>query len=37
MPLEAEFARHCVGWVAGDASCAIQVAPLGLDSFEVVW
>ena len=33
MPLEAEFARHRVGWVAGGVSTAIKVAPLGL----VVW
>ncbi len=26
MAPEAEFARHCVGWVAGGVSAAIQVA-----------
>lgn len=26
MPLEAEFARHCVAWVAGGVAAAIQVA-----------
>ena len=26
MPLEAEFARHCVGWLVGGVSAAIQVA-----------
>jgi hypothetical protein len=26
MPLEAEFASNCVGWVAGGVSAAIQVA-----------
>jgi hypothetical protein len=26
MPLEAEFVRHCVGWVAGGVAAAIQVA-----------
>lgn len=34
MPLEAEFARHCAGWVAGGVSAAIQVArsePRGIE------
>jgi hypothetical protein len=34
---DAEVTGDRVGWVSCDASYARQVAPLGLESFEVVW
>jgi hypothetical protein len=34
---DAEVTSDRVGWVSGDASCAKQVAPLGLESVEVAW
>jgi hypothetical protein len=33
----AEGTSDRVRWVSGDASCAKQLAPLGLESFELVW
>lgn len=38
MPLEAEFARHSVGWVAGGVSASSQVArsePRGIKEHPV--
>jgi hypothetical protein len=31
-----EVTSDHVGWLSGDASCAKQIASLGLESFQVV-
>ena len=34
---DAEVTSNRVGWISGDAPYAKQVAPPGLEFFEVVW
>ena len=34
---DAEVTGDRVGWVSGDVSLARQMAPLGLQSSEVLW